>query len=136
MSNREETKEKVQKAINRLKKTDKKFTISQIAKEANIERKTLYNNPALLEMSKQAVNIQNSKLSPITDECVPQKSKRQHTFEERFQKLKENLAEEREKNAKLLHQNRELTLTKHNLETKIEYLESKLAQKNVIKVNK
>lgn len=130
INSREETIEKVQKAIKKLSKFDSKLSISKIAKEAGLERKTIYNNASLLEKCKQAIELQRLSQLPI-EETTRKQSMRQNTLEERYKRLKEDLKNEREKNAMLLHNNKELVLENHNLESKIVYLEEKKQNKTI-----
>lgn len=130
INSREETVEKVQKAIQKLRKSDSKMSISKIAQAAGLERKTIYNNASLLEKCKQAIELQKLSLHLEEQENIHKKSVRQNTLEERYKKVKEELKQEREKNAKLLHNNKELVLENYNLQSRIIYFEEKNTTKS------
>lgn len=125
---KQESFEKVKKAIVSIKRSKDKMSINKIAKKAGIERKTIYNNPDILQYCKQEIEVQNE-LKKASEEVSatiesPQKpSSSRQILERRYNKAKEKLKIEQDKNAKLLYQNNELVLKNHDLIARIESLE-------------
>lgn len=119
------TLEKVQKAIEALKKGNKAITIAGVAKKAGIERKTLYNNPDLLLMVKQAMAIQETKIEPKPTG----QTKAVSILEERIKDYRQEIQNLQREKAKLLSQNKILTEEVLRLQRRIDELEETI--KNV-----
>lgn len=96
-----ETIDKVNKAIDKLKRTKKQINFEIVAKEAEVSRATLYNNAELKEriLSLRAV----SKSSPLDDVVVVKKDKVQ-LQEEKIIALRERVKQLKEDKKKLIFQ--------------------------------
>lgn len=97
----QETIEKVNKAIDKLKRTKKQINFETVAKEAEVSRATLYNNAELKEriLSLRVV----SKLSPLDDVVAVKKDKVQ-LQEEKIIALRERIKQLEEDKKKLIIQ--------------------------------
>lgn len=114
--------ESIDQAITNLKRGKKKLSIAQIAKKAGIARKTIYNHSKLKERCDQAIHIQELENESIDSKKSKPISGRK-LLEQRYEKSKDSLKKEREKNAKLLENNRQLVLEKAQLKSRIEMLQ-------------
>ncbi|WP_127607277.1 DUF6262 family protein, partial [Paenibacillus chibensis] len=101
------TLERIEQAITNLRKGKKKLSISAIAKKAGIERKTIYNRPDLKERCDQAILLQMEiekgaeKIAATAIETSTRPSGKR-LLENRYEKVKQALQNEKEKNEKLL----------------------------------
>lgn len=118
----------VRKAITQLRRSKKKITISSISKRSGISRSTFYNNRELKQLCEQAMYIQGQD----SDVVLPEKNNEKESLtskqlvERKFLKLKEQLEKEKDKNNKLLANNKNLVLEKEQLNSKISMLEKKV----------
>src|SRR5699024_10019151 len=102
---RQERLERIDEAITNLKKGKQKLSISKIAKKASIARKTIYNNLELKERCDQAIATESiSGGMMVGDKRISYREK----MNQRYVKVKQNLEKEKEKNAILLENNRQL----------------------------
>lgn len=101
------TLERIEQAITNLRKGKKKLSISAIAKKAGIERKTIYNRPDLKERCDQAILLQMEiekgaeEIAATAIETSTRPSGKR-LLENRYEKVKQALQNEKEKNEKLL----------------------------------
>ncbi|NTZ16061.1 hypothetical protein EXW96_00185 [Paenibacillus sp. JMULE4] len=127
------TLERIEQAITNLRKGKKKLSISAIAKKAGIERKTIYNRPDLKERCDQAILLQ-MEIEKGTEEIAAtaiETSTRpsgKRLLENRYEKVKQALQNEKEKNEKLLEICRKHVIEKAQLKSRIEYLENKIQE--------
>jgi len=93
--------EKVNKAIDKLKRTKKQINFETVAKEAEVSRATLYNNAQLKErvLSLRAI----SKSSPL-DNVVAVKKDKVQLQEEKITALRERVKQLEEDKKKLIFQ--------------------------------
>ncbi|MGK9253135.1 hypothetical protein [Paenibacillus pasadenensis] len=127
------TLERIEQAITNLRKGKKKLSISAIAKKAGIERKTIYNRPDLKERCDQAILLQmeiekgtEEIAATVTETSTRPSGKR--LLENRYEKVKQALQNEKEKNEKLLEICRKHVIEKAQLKSRIEYLENKIQE--------
>ncbi|MED1919100.1 DUF6262 family protein [Bacillus thuringiensis] len=113
------TSDKVLKALESLRKGSKPITVAGVAKKAGIERKTIYNNPALLQRIKQVKEIQGNKKKQQSVE----KAKSSSIQEQRIKRLRDEIAKLSFEKAKVLHQNMLLTEEKLLLQRRVFELE-------------
>lgn len=132
---------KIDQAISNLRRGKKKLSISKIAEKAEIARKTIYNRPELKQRCEQAIHIQeeqNRAEQEVAASSVPQVENRPLTgrklLEERYRKSRKDLKLERERNAKLLENNRQLVLEKAELKNRIQMLQQQMERFNAQKV--
>ncbi|CAM3757539.1 MULTISPECIES: DUF6262 family protein [Paenibacillus] len=122
------TLERIEQAITNLRKGKKKLSISAIAKKAGIERKTIYNRPDLKERCDQAILLQMEiekgaeEIAATAIETSTRPSGKR-LLENRYEKVKQALQNEKEKNEKLLEICRKHVIEKAQLKSRIEYLE-------------
>ncbi|AVV55789.1 hypothetical protein C7121_06360 [Paenibacillus glucanolyticus] len=127
------TLERIEQAITNLRKGKKKLSISAIAKKAGIERKTIYNRPDLKERCDQAILLQMEiekgaeKIAATAIETSTRPSGKR-LLENRYEKVKQALQNEKEKNEKLLEICRKHVIEKAQLKSRIEYLENKIQE--------
>lgn len=127
------TLERIEQAITNLRKGKKKLSISAIAKKAGIERKTIYNRPDLKERCDQAILLQMEiekgaeKIAATAIETSTRPSGKR-LLENRYEKVKQALQNEKEKNEKLLEICRKHVIVKAQLKSRIEYLENKIQE--------
>lgn len=115
--------ERIDEAITNLKKGKQKLSISKIAKKAGIARKTIYNNLELKERCDQAIETESiSGGMMVGDKRISYREK----MNQRYVKVKQNLEKEKEKNAILLENNRQLVLEKSQLLAHIDLLQQKI----------
>lgn len=131
--------EKVEMAVESIKKGRKKLTITEIAKRAGIARKTIYNRPELKQRCDQEILFQ--KQAMLKDGSNEKKTRNKpktkyKLLEKRYNKLKKELEIQRKNNMKLLNNNKELVLDKEQLNTKIIMLKRKIERMNKSKVKK
>jgi DNA-binding XRE family transcriptional regulator len=123
---REETKKKVMKAFNKLKKqaeiTKKPISVNKLAKEAGITRQTLYNRSDLMAKLDEV----NSLIIDNTEPKTPYGAKQKAVQEQRIERLQNELAEVKSDFAKLLDQNEALTELNLKLQRRIADLEERL----------
>lgn len=124
---------KIDEAISNLKRGKNKLTISKIAEKAGIARKTIYNNPELKERCDQAIYLQQLEENS-TDPKAKKPLSGRKLLEHRYRKVKAELKREKEKNAKLLENNRQLVLEKDRLKSHIQMLQQKVERLNEQKV--
>lgn len=124
---------RIDQAITNLRRGKKKLSISKVAEKAGIARKTIYNHPELKQRCDQAIHIQeeqNKALQEVAAGSVTEAKTKPLTgrklLEERYRKSREELKLEREKNAKLLENNRQLVLEKAELKNRIEMLQNQI----------
>jgi len=129
LSKSEERLEKIDQAITNLKRGKNKLTIAKIAEKTGISRKTIYNNIELKERCSQAIHVQRMEESGKSPEVKKSVSGRK-LLEQRYNKVKEQLQQEQEKNAKLLENNRQLVLEKDRLKSHIQMLQQKIEKMN------
>ncbi|MUK89340.1 hypothetical protein GMD78_13305 [Ornithinibacillus sp. L9] len=132
---------RIDQAISNLRRGKKKLSISKIAEKAGIARKTIYNRPEIKQRCDQAILIQDEQSKAeqeVAASSVPQVENRPLTgrklLEERYRKSREDLKLEREKNAKLLENNRELVLEKAELKNRIQMLQQQMERLKAQKV--
>lgn len=133
--------ERIDQAISNLRRGKKKISISKIAEKADIARKTIYNHPELKERCEQAIHIQDEQ-NRASQEAAAGSSTQTETkpltgrklLEERYRRSREDLKLEREKNAKLLENNRQLVLEKAELKNRIEMLQQQMERLKTQKV--
>ncbi|TRM11039.1 hypothetical protein FH966_04470 [Lentibacillus cibarius] len=133
---------KIDQAISNLRRGKKKLSISKIAEKAEIARKTIYNRPELKQRCEQAIHIQeeqNRAGEEVAASSVPQVEKNRpltgrKLLEERYRRSREDLKLERERNAKLLENNRQLVLEKAELKNRIQMLQQQADRLNAQKV--
>ncbi|EST51888.1 transposase [Brevibacillus panacihumi W25] len=127
------TLERIEQAITNLRKGKKKLSISAIAKKAGIERKTIYNRPDLKERCDQAILLQMEiekgaeEIAATAIETSTRPSGKR-LLENRYEKVKQALQNEKEKNEKLLEICRKHVIEKAQLKSRIEYLENKIQE--------
>ena len=127
------TRERIEQAITNLRKGKKKLSISAIAKKAGIERKTIYNRPDLKERCDQAILLQMEiekgaeEIAATAIETSTRPSSKR-LLENRYEKVKQALQNEKEKNEKLLEICRKHVIEKAQLKSRIEYLENKIQE--------
>lgn len=127
------TLERIEQAITNLRKGKKKLSISAIAKKAGIERKTIYNRPDLKERCDQAILLQMEiekgaeEIAATAIETSTRPSGKR-LLENRYEKVKQALQNEMEKNEKLLEICRKHVIEKAQLKSRIEYLENKIQE--------
>lgn len=127
------TLERIEQAITNLRKGKKKLSISAIAKKAGIERKTIYNRPDLKERCDQAILLQMEiekgaeKIAATAIETSTRPSGKR-LLGNRYEKVKQALQNEKEKNEKLLEICRKHVIEKAQLKSRIEYLENKIQE--------
>lgn len=115
--------ERIDEAITNLKKGKQKLSISKIATKAGIARKTIYNNTELKERCDQAIEIESiSGGLMVGDKRISYREK----MNQRYVKVDQNLKKEKEKNAILLENNRQLVLEKSRLLAHIDLLQQKI----------
>ena len=124
---RDNTTRKVVEALNSLKKAKKTINKSTVAREAKIERKTLYNRPDLVAMIDEAKSL-------MEDSKTPQKKEQGsgNLQQARFLKLREKVKELQIEKQKLLDQNVELTESVLDLQRKVADLEERLYKNKTI----
>lgn len=132
---------RVDQAISNLRRGKKKLSISKIAEKAGIARKTIYNRPELKQRCDQAIHLQeeqNRAGQEVAAGSVPQVENRPLTgrklLEERYRKSREGLKLEREKNARLLENNRQLVLDNAELKNRIQMLQQQIERLKAQKV--
>src|SRR5699024_431449 len=108
-----------------LKRGKNKISIAKIAEKTGIARKTIYNNIELKERCNQAIHVQKTEEGEINSKVKNPVSGRK-LLEQRYNKVKEQLEKEQEKNSKLLENNRLLVLEKDRLKSHIEILQKKV----------
>jgi|SRR5699024_732335 len=123
----------IDEAIVNLKRGKNKLSIAQIAKKSGIARKTIYNHVELKERCDQAIYVQQLEKSSANTNAKKPVSGRE-LLEKRYKSAKEELGKEREKNAKLLENNRQLVLEKDRLKSHIQMLQQKIERMNEQKV--
>ncbi|SDJ43990.1 hypothetical protein [Paenibacillus naphthalenovorans] len=127
------TLERIEQAITNLRKGKKKLSISAIAKKAGIERKTIYNRPDLKERCEQAIYLQ-TEIEKGIEEIVAATTETQkrpsgkRLLENRYEKVKQALQDEKAKNEKLLEVCRKHVIEKALLKSRIEYLENMIQE--------
>lgn len=132
--------ERIDQAIMNLKRGKQKLTISRIAEKAGIARKTVYNRAELRQRCDQAIVIQKQK-EQAPDTELSNKGRKDRVplsgnklLEERYNKVKENLKFQQDKNARLLENNRKLVIEKDQLKGRIVFLEGRIEKMNKNKV--
>lgn len=122
--------DKVKKAILSFTRSKEKMSINKIAKKASIERKTIYNNPEILQYCKQSIEVQKSTIIALQEpsDSVEKKPSSIELLEQRYMKAKERIKEEQIKNAKLLSNYNESILRNSDLLVRIENLEKFIQQ--------
>jgi len=123
------TSDKVIKALESLKKGSKPITVAGVAKKAGIERKTIYNNPDLLQRIKQVKDLQK-----ISNNQSVEKMKTPTLLEERLKRQREEISKLTVDKAKVLHQNMLLTEEKTLLQKRIYELEETIRNIEIGKV--
>jgi predicted nuclease with TOPRIM domain len=111
--------EKVKQALDDLKHSKKQITIDDVALKAGVSRKTIYNNPELLERIKQVQELQRIKSGRVKEKG-PDKGT---ILEARFKLYREENANLKEDKKMLLEENMKLTRQVTDLERKVEELE-------------
>ncbi|MFT8320958.1 MAG: DUF6262 family protein [Bacillus sp. (in: firmicutes)] len=123
---RGETKKKVIKALNKLKKqaeiTKKAISVNKLAKEAGVTRQTLYNRSDLMAKLEEV----NSLIIDNMEPKIPYGAKQKAVQEQRIERLQNELAEVKSDFAKLLDQNEALTELNLKLQRRIADLEERL----------
>ncbi|MDV2581589.1 HTH domain-containing protein [Alkalibacillus haloalkaliphilus] len=126
--------DKIEEAITSLRRGKKKLSITLIADRAGISRKTIYNHIELKERCNQAITIQkqesqNGGTKPTTSSPITSRK----LLEDRYKKAKIEIKKEKEKNAKLLENNRQLVIENATLKSRIEDLQERV-DKKVVKI--
>jgi len=132
---------RIDQAITNLRRGKKKLSISKIAEKAGVARKTIYNHPELKQRCDQAIHIQeeqNKALQEVAAGSATEVKNKPLTgrklLEERYRKSREDLKLEREKNAKLLENNRNLVIEKAELKNRIQMLQQKIERLEAQKI--
>jgi hypothetical protein len=110
----QKTQEKIKKAIIDLENRNEKISINKIAKLVNIDRRTMYNYPQLLEECRSAIN--NQKNTEEKDKTL--------TIEQIFMKAIIVLKSEKEKNSRLLKRIVNLREENFRLNSEIKHLKN------------
>src|SRR5699024_10647237 len=125
----------IDETIDNLKRGEKKLSIAQNAKKSGIARKTIYNHTELKERCDQAIYVQR-----LGESSANPNAKRPVSgiklLEQRYNNAREELQKEKEKNAKLLENNRQLVLEKDRLKSHIQMLQLKIEKMNEQKLKK
>lgn len=129
---RDVTTQKVTEALNRLKKSKKKLTISSVAREANISNKTIYNRQDLKAMIDEAINLRLDKEKVKDDKPKPTKGLLTQT--ERIEKMRDQIKGLQQEKMEILEQNAQLTEMVLKLNRKMVELEEKLYSQANLKV--
>ncbi|GIQ70056.1 hypothetical protein DUZ99_09460 [Xylanibacillus composti] len=118
--------EKIEKAITNLRRGKNKLTISNIAKKSGVPRRTIYNRPELKERCDQAILIQEE-LEQASKEAAagtePAKLYGSKLLQFRYEKVKNELKEQKIINAKILENNRKLVIEKDEMKGTIQRLQ-------------
>ena len=112
----------IDEAIVNLKRGNNKLSIAQIAKKSGIARKTIYNHAELNERCDQAIYVQQLDENSRNPTAKRPVSGRE-LLNQRYQRTRQDLKKEKEKNAKLLENNRQLVLEKDRLKSHIQMLQ-------------
>lgn len=119
----------IDEAIVNLKRGKNKLSIAQIAKKSGIARKTIYNHDELKERCDQAIYVQQLDENSTNPTAKRPVSGRE-LLNQRYQRTRQDLKKEKEKNAKLLENNRQLVLEKDRLKSHIQMLQQKIERMN------
>lgn len=119
--------EKIEKAIANLRRGKKKLTISNIAEKSGVPRRTIYNRPELKERCDQAILIQEE-LEQASKEAAAgtepaTKLYGSKLLQFRYEKVKNELKEQKIINAKILENNRKLVIEKDEMKGTIQRLQ-------------
>lgn len=129
---RDSTTQKVTEALNRLKKSKKKLTISSVAREANITNKTIYNRPDLKAMIDETINLRLDKEKVKGDKPTPTKGSL--TQKARIEKMRVQIKDLQQEKIEILEQNAQLTDMVLKLKREMAELEEKLYSQATLKV--
>lgn len=119
----------IDEAIVNLKRGKNKLSIVQIAEKSGIARKTIYNHAELKERCDQAIYVQQLDENSTNPTAKRPVSGRE-LLNQRYQRTRQDLKKEKEKNAKLLENNRQLVLEKDRLKSHIQMLQQKIERMN------
>jgi len=129
---RDATTQKVTEALNKLKKSKKKLTISAVAREANVTNKTIYNRTDLKAMIDEAINLRTDKEKAKDEKPVPTKASTTQTA--RIEKMRTQIRDLKQEKMEILEQNAQLTDIVLKLKREMAELEDKLYTQSEFKV--
>ncbi|MBB2482665.1 hypothetical protein H5P36_21075 [Bacillus sp. APMAM] len=129
---RDATTQKVTEALNKLKKSKKKLTISAVAREANVSNKTIYNRKDLKAMIDEAINLRTDKEKAKDEKPVPTKGSTTQTA--RIEKMRTQIRDLKQEKMEILEQNAQLTDMVLKLKREMAELEGKLYTQSEFKV--
>ncbi|WBL15105.1 DUF6262 family protein [Sutcliffiella sp. NC1] len=129
---RDATTQKITEALNKLKKSKKKLTISAVAREANVSNKTIYNRLDLKAMIDEAINLIADKKKAKDEK--PSLTKGSMTQTVRIDKMRTQIKDLKQEKMELLEQNAQLTDMVLKLKREITEIEEKLYSQATLKV--